>query len=514
MSMLKFKNEVELNFQDKNVKEKMIQAFSNFKKGEKYPLIIKGEKRFTEDEIKSINPGEKTEIIGHVSMADIKDAEDAIQSAKKAFKSWRFTSAEKRIEFAQKVIEIIQRERYNLNAVIVEESGKNWGEADGEVCETIDFINAYCIGAGEIEKGLELANIPREETSASYVPIGVGVVISPWNFPLALMAGMTMSAIITGNTVVIKPASLTPVIAYKFVEILEEAGLPKGVVNLVFGPGEKIGNYLVEHPDTRFINFTGSKDAGLDINKRAAETSIKWIKRIVSEMGGKNAIIVDKSADLEKASEGIAQSAFFLQGQKCSACSRTLVHEDVYEEFLDELVNYTEKIDMGLGRDNITMGPVSSQAAYSKITEYIEVGRNEGTVSFGGTYDDSKGFYIQPTIIKDIKHGDRISVEEIFGPVLAVIKVSSFEEALEIANDTEYGLTGSVYTRDEENMDKARKEFNVGNLYFNRKSTGAVVQQHPFGGYDMSGTAAKTGTTDYLYNFIQMKSIASTILTK
>ncbi len=507
-----FKNEAELNFQDEIIKQNMSNALTNFRKGEKFPLIIGSEKRYTDEENISINPGKKSEILGYTSKASIKDAEDAMKAASEAFKTWKFAPSSERIKLAQRVIEIMQRERYNLNATIIEESGKNWGEADGEVCETIDFINAYSVGVQELEKGVKLQDIPTEKNQALYIPIGVGVIISPWNFPLALMAGMVISAIITGNTVVVKPASQTPITAYKFIEILEEAGFPKGVVNLLFGNGGEIGNYLVEHLETRFINFTGSKEVGLNINKRAALTSDKWIKRIVSEMGGKNAIIVDKSADLNQAAEGVAISAFHFQGQKCSACSRAIVHADVYEEFLDRLVDYTKNIQMGLGKDNITMGPVISQSAYNSITKYIEIGRSEGKIVYGGTYDDSEGFYIKPTIIRDIKHGDRVSVEEIFGPVLAVIKVSSFDEALEIANDTEYGLAGSVYSQDEENLNRAKAEFLVGNLYLNRKSTGAVVQQHPFGGYNMSGTAAKSGTTDYLYNFIQMKSIARKLI--
>lgn len=507
-----FKNEKELNFQDESIRKNMVRAFSDLEKGEKLPLLIGGEKRFTDEEIVSVNPGKKSEILGYTSKASVKDAEDAMNAANSAFNAWRFAPAAERIKLAQKVIEIMQRERYKINAIMIEESGKNWGEADGEVCETIDFINAYSVGVQELEKGVKLQDVHAEKIQAVYTPIGVGVIISPWNFPLALMAGMVISAIITGNTVVVKPASQTPLTAYKFIEILEEAGFPKGVVNLVFGNGSEIGNYLVEHTETRFINFTGSKDVGLNINKRAAQTSNKWIKRIVSEMGGKNAIIVDKSADISKAAEGVAISAFHFQGQKCSACSRAIVHEDVYEEFLDKLVEYTEKIEMGLGKDNITMGPVISQSAYNSITKYIEVGRSEGSIVYGGTYDDSEGFFIKPTIIRDINHGDRISVEEIFGPVLAVIKVPSFDKALKVANDTEYGLAGSVFSLDENNLNRAKDEFLVGNLYLNRKSTGAVVQQHPFGGYNMSGTAAKSGTTDYLYNFIQMKSIARRLI--
>lgn len=502
-----FKNEPGLDFSNPDVKQKMESAFANLKKGEKYPLLINGEKKITDESIVSINPGKKSEVIGYASVAEVSDADAAIQAAKEAFATWRLSSVETRVELAQKVIELLQRERYNMNAIMIEESGKNWGEADGEICETIDFINAYCIGAQHLDKGIPLLNAEGEQTSAFYIPIGIGVIIPPWNFPLALMAGMIMGALTTGNTVVVKPASDTPVVAWKFIEILEEAGYPAGVVNFLTGSGGTMGSYLVEHPETRFINFTGSKEVGLGINTAAANTSVKWIKRIVAEMGGKNAIIVDSSANLDEAAKGVASAAFFFQGQKCSACSRALVHEDVYDEFVEKLVAFTKTIEMGLGKDDMPMGPVISQRAFDGITNYIEIGRSEGTVVYGGKYDDTEGFYIEPTIIKDIVHGDRISVEEIFGPVVAVIKTKSFEEAMTIANDTEYGLTGSVYTSNEEQIKIARDDFHVGNLYFNRRSTGAVVMQHPFGGYNMSGTAAKSGTTDYLYNFVQMKSV-------
>lgn len=507
---LVFKNEPELDFTDTFIKSQMEDAFANFENGQEYPLIIGDQRKMTTEKIISVNPGNKEEVLGYVASASVEDARSAMEAATSTFETWKYTPADERIQLAQNLIELMQEHRYELNALIIEESGKNWGEADGEVCETIDFINAYCIGVQQLDKGLKLQHLPHETTSAFYIPIGVGAIIPPWNFPLALMAGMVVGAIITGNTCVVKPASDTPLVAYRFLELVLEAGFPAGTVNFLPGSGREIGNFLVEHEDTRFINFTGSKAVGLNINKQAAITSEtgRWIKRIVAEMGGKNAIIVDKTANIKKAAEGVAQSAFSFQGQKCSACSRVLVDETVHDEFLEELVAYTKTFEMGLGRDNAMVGPVVSQRAFDSITEYIEIGKKEGTLVYGGTYDDSKGFYIQPTIIADITHGDRISVEEIFGPVLAVIKTTSFDQALEIANDTEYGLTGAVYTQNEDQVEQASREFFVGNLYFNRKSTGAVVQQHPFGGYNMSGTAAKTGTTDYLYNFVQMKSVA------
>ena len=322
---------------------------------------------------------------------------------------------------------------------------------------------------------------------------------------------MVVSAVITGNTIVCKPSSDTPIVAYKFIELCEKAGFPAGVINFIPGSGSVIGDFIVQHPLTRFVNFTGSKEVGLRINQKAAQVSEGqiWIKRVVAEMGGKNAIIVDSSADLKRAAAGIANSAFSFQGQKCSACSRAVVLSDVYDVFVEEIIACAKvlKEHQGSGRDDFPMGPVINQSAFNRISGYIETARKEGMIAFGGNYDDSKGFYIEPTVVCDITKDAVIAKEEIFGPVLAVIRANSFDEALEIANSTEYGLTGSVYTEDRTHIQKAKAEFHVGNLYFNRKSTGAVVLQPPFGGFNMSGTDAKTGTKDYLTNFLNLKSV-------
>ena len=320
----------------------------------------------------------------------------------------------------------------------------------------------------------------------------------------------------TGNTIVCKPSSDTPIVAYKFIELCEKAGIPAGVVNYIPGSGSEIGDYIVEHPLTRFINFTGSKAVGCRINEHAAKISEgqKWIKRVVAEMGGKNAIIVDSTANIKKAAKGIANAAFSFQGQKCSACSRAIVMSDVYDELVDAVVEEAKALKeaQASGRSNAPMGPVINQASFDRIKGYIEVARGEGNIVFGGTYSDAEGYYIDPTVVRDIKRDARIANEEIFGPVLAVIKVDSFDEALDIANQTEYGLTGSVYSETRENIMKAKVQFQVGNLYFNRKSTAAVVLQHPFGGFNMSGTDAKTGTSDYLTNFLNLKSITEDLM--
>lgn len=506
-----FKNAVELDFSVEENRRKLEEAFQqvNAEKGKTYPLIIGGEKIETEKKITSISPATK-EVLGYACSCSRELADKAIQTADEAFKTWSRTPAEERIRCLRRLTRLIEENRFILDAWNVEESGKNWGEADGELCEALDFFNSYAMHMANLDKGLEL--VPTDElTKCIYIPIGVGAIIPPWNFPLSICGGMVTAALVTGNSVICKPSSDTPIVAYKFVELCLKAGFPAGTINYIPGSGSEIGDYIVEHPHTRFINFTGSKAVGCRINEKAAKVADGqiWLKRVVAEMGGKNAIIVDSTANIKKAAAGVASSAFTFQGQKCSACSRALVMSDVYDEFVEEVVKCAKdlKEHQGSGASNAPMGPVINQAAYDSITGYIEVGRKEGKIVYGGTYSDAEGFYIDPTVIRDVDKDARIANEEIFGPVLAVVKVDSFDEALAIANQTEYGLTGSVYSETREHIQKAKVEFQVGNLYFNRKSTAAVVLQHPFGGFNMSGTDAKTGTSDYLTNFLNLKSV-------
>jgi 1-pyrroline-5-carboxylate dehydrogenase len=356
-----------------------------------------------------------------------------------------------------------------------------------------------------------LTPIPGEENHLVYIPLGTGVIIPPWNFPLAIMVGMTTAAIVAGNTVVLKPASTTPVIAAKFMEILEDAGVPAGVVNFVPGSGSEIGDFLVEHPLTRFISFTGSRDVGLRINELAAKhrPGQKWIKRLVAEMGGKDSIIVDNDCDLELAAQAIVTSAFGFSGQKCSACSRAIVHQDVYDQVLNRVVELTKQLTVGDVRNpEFFTGPVVDEKAYNKILEYIEIGKQEGKLMVGGEKGPDSGYFIMPTVFADVDPQARIMQEEIFGPVVAFTKARDFDHALEIANNTEYGLTGSVISRNRAHLEKARTEFHVGNLYFNRKCTGALVGVHPFGGFNMSGTDSKAGGPDYLLLFTQAKLVS------
>ncbi|HEY8500618.1 MAG TPA: L-glutamate gamma-semialdehyde dehydrogenase [Clostridia bacterium] len=479
-------------------------------KGAHYPLIIGGERYNSEKVIKSINPSNYDEVIGTAASAAIEQAEKAIQYAAKTFESWKNVSARERAGYLFKAAAILRRRKFELSAWMVEEAGKNFQEADADTAEAIDFLEYYGRQALELDKGMKVYPYPGETNECIYIPLGVGVVIAPWNFPLAILTGMTSAAVVSGNTVVMKPASNTVVVAAKLMEILEEAGLPKGVVNYLPGSGGLIGDYLVEHPLVRFINFTGSKEIGLRISKLAGEVppGQKWIKRVVLEMGGKDTIIVDNEACLKDAADGIIISAFGFQGQKCSACSRAVIVEDVYDQMVDMIKERTEKLKIGAARiPGVNVGPVIDEAAYEKIQKYIETGRKEGRLVTGGGTLPEKGYFIQPTVFADVEPDAVVSQEEIFGPVLALIKAKDFDDALKIANNTEYGLTGAVYTKNRTKIEKAKREFHVGNLYFNRKCTGALVGVQPFGGFNMSGTDSKAGGADYLLLFTQAKSI-------
>ena len=477
--------------------------------GGDYPLIIGGERITTEEKIVSYNPAKKTEVIGSVSKASKDLAEKAMQIADTTFQTWKKVKPEVRADVLFKAAAIIRRRKHEFSALLTKEAGKPWNEADADTAEAIDFLEYYGRQMLELKDGKKVESRQNEYNRYDYIPLGVGVIISPWNFPFAIMAGTTVAAVVTGNTVLLKPASTTPVIAYKFIEVLEEAGLPAGVVNFVPGSGAEVGDYLVDHPKTRFISFTGSRDVGLRINQRASvlnEGQI-WIKRVIAEMGGKDTIVVDKEADLELAAQSIVKSAFGFSGQKCSACSRVVIVEDVYNEVVERVVELTNNLTVGDPSDSSNfMATVIDQNAFNKITEYIEIGKGEGRLVAGGTADDSVGYFVQPTVFVDVDPTARIMKEEIFGPVVALTKAATFKEAIAIANDTEYGLTGAVITTNRENQEYAREEFHVGNLYFNRGCTGAIVGYQPFGGFNMSGTDSKAGGPDYLTLHLQAKT--------
>ncbi|MEN9979634.1 MAG: L-glutamate gamma-semialdehyde dehydrogenase [candidate division WOR-3 bacterium] len=506
-----FANEQYLDFSKPENIERMKQAISRLKaqSDREFELIIGGKRVKTREKFQSFNPSDRSPV-GTFQQATIKEAEAALSAAWRAFESWRFVPAIERASIFLRAARIMRQRRFEFDAAMVLEVGKNWIEADADFAEAVDFLEFYSREAIRYEQPCGVTPYPGEIQEVRYIPLGVGVVIPPWNFPCAIMAGMTTAAAVSGNTVVLKPASDAPLIASLFMECLEEAGLPEGVVNFITGPGSTVGNYLVEHQKTRFISFTGSKDVGLGIIERAGKISPGqiWIKRVVAEMGGKDCIIVDSEADLKSAVEGVTISAYGFQGQKCSACSRLVLDAKIYDEFLEMLVARVKKIKVGpVEEPENWMGPVINERAFKSIMGYIQTGKNEGRLVCGGRGDDRQGYFIQPTIFADVKRNARIAQEEIFGPVLAVIRARNFSDALAIANGTEYGLTGALYTKNREKIMRAKREFHVGNLYFNRKCTGALVDVQPFGGFNMSGTDSKAGGRDYLLLFLQAKSM-------
>ncbi len=480
--------------------------------GREYDLVIGGHRYKTKGKIRSINPSRPGQVVGVHQKAEAEHAPQAMAAALDAFAHWSRTSAEMRASLLLRAAEIIRERKFEFCAWLTYEVGKNWAEADADVGETIDFLEYYAREALRLAQAKPSIQYPGERNELLYVPLGVGAVIPPWNFPFAIMAGMTSAAIVAGNTVVLKPSSDSPTIAARFVDVLEEAGMPGGVVNFCPGSGATFGNAIVEHPKTRFIAFTGSKAVGLEIHERAAKTMPGqiWIKRTILEMGGKDSILVCADADLDAALEGVVASAFGFSGQKCSACSRAIIEAPLYDVFLERLRERVAKLTVGEAAENPNMGPVVNKAAHESMLRYIEIGKKEGRLIVGGNavQTEAGGFFVEPTVFADISPKAVIAQEEIFGPVLAVIKVKNFDEGLAVVNNTEYGLTGAIYTSDREKLDRARHEFHVGNLYFNRKCTGAMVGAHPFGGFNMSGTDSKAGGPDYLLLFTQAKSVA------
>jgi 1-pyrroline-5-carboxylate dehydrogenase len=506
-----FTNKTYLDFSDPDVRKKMEEAIQLVRQeaDREYPLLIGGEEIFTEKKLKTYNPCRKNEVLGTFQKADESLAEKAMQAALRGFETWKNVDPQRRAEVLLKASEIMQERRYEMNATMVLEVGKNWLEADADTCEAIDFFEFYARQMMEYSREVPTTPYPGEENHAFYIPLGVGVIIPPWNFPNAILAGMTSAAIVTGNTVILKPASESPLIGYKVAKILYDAGVPGDVLNFITGPGSVAGNYLVEHPKTRFISFTGSKEVGCGIYEKAGRVypGQIWLKRCLVEMGGKDAIIVDSEADVDAAVEGTALSAFGYQGQKCSACSRAIVDEKVYDEFVRKLKTRVEEIIQGdTTYYKNYMGAVINKSSFDKCMEYIEIGKRDGKLLVGGTGDDTEGYFVQPTVFIDIQPKSRMEQEEIFGPILAVMKAKDYDHALEIANDTEFGLTGGVFSRNREKLNRAIQEFHVGNLYLNRKITGALVDVQPFGGFNMSGTDAKAGGRDYLLFHLQMKS--------
>ncbi|MEO0083194.1 MAG: L-glutamate gamma-semialdehyde dehydrogenase [candidate division WOR-3 bacterium] len=514
--MLKdFVNEPLTDFTNEINYKKQGLALDNLSKefGKEYDLIINGKAVKAKDKFYSYNPSQKDEVLAVFQKASEKEAELAMQSALEKFEEWKWMSTKERAAILLRAANIMRKHRFELNATMIYEVGKNWVEADADTAEAIDFLEFYGREAIRYSQDQLLTPYPGELNELKYIPLGVGIIIPPWNFPLAILCGMTSAAVVCGNTVVLKPSSDAPLIAQKFMEVMIEAGIPDGVINFITGPGSIAGNYLVSHPKTRFIAFTGSKEVGLNIVELAGKTQPGqiWIKRVIAEMGGKDFIIIDNEADLNDALGGVIASAFGFQGQKCSACSRLIIHQDVYDEFVKMVADAVARIKVGPTKNfENYLGPVINANAYKSIMEYIEIGKREGRLISGGKESTlaKQGYFIEPTVIADVQPNARIAQEEIFGPVLAIIKAKDFEDSIKIANNTEYGLTGAFYSRNREKINKAKKLLHCGNLYINRKCTGALVGVHPFGGFNMSGTDSKAGGRDYLALFLQAKSIS------
>jgi 1-pyrroline-5-carboxylate dehydrogenase len=512
-----FKNEPLTDFSREDNRKAMEAAIEKVRGeiGREYPLVIGGERITGLKTFNTINPSIKTQVLGQFQKASKDLVNGAVDVAFEAFQSWKRQPVDVRAGILLRTAALLRERKHEFSAVMSFEVGKTWAEADADTAEAIDFCEFYAREAYRYGGEQPIVKIESEDNELVYIPLGVGAVIPPWNFPLAIMAGMAVAAAVSGNSVILKPSSDSPWIAYRFFQLLEEAGLPKGVVNFVTFSGSEVGDTLIGNPKVRFIAFTGSKEVGLHINEEAAKTpkGQLWIKRVIAEMGGKDAIIVDRETNLDEAANAVVASAFGFQGQKCSACSRAIVDQAVYDPFLALLVDKTKKLKVGTATDaSSQFGPVVNERAMKTISEYIEKGKKEGgRLLTGGRTHPENGFFVEPTIIADVDPQATISQEEIFGPVLAVTKARDFDDALRIANETQFGLTGAVFTDDPRKIEKAEKEFFVGNLYFNRKCTGALVGVHPFGGFNMSGTDSKAGGHDYLLLFQQAKAISKRI---
>jgi RHH-type proline utilization regulon transcriptional repressor/proline dehydrogenase/delta 1-pyrroline-5-carboxylate dehydrogenase len=518
-SKWQFRNEPPADFNlEKNrqaMRDALVLAQSQL--GRSYPLVIGGERLESAQQHRVTNPGDNTQKLGTVAMGEAKHVDLAVRAAKEAQPAWASLGAQGRAEFLRRAADVLRRRRFEIAAWEILECGKQWRESDGDVCEAIDFCEYYAAGAVALEHPQEV-DLPGEENRFIYVPRGVAAVIAPWNFPLAILTGMTTAALATGNTVVMKPAEQSSITAALLLEAFQEIGLPRGVVNYLPGRGEVVGAGLVDHPDVSLIAFTGSRSVGLAINRRAAEVSgsgIPYVKRVIAEMGGKNAIIVDNDADLDEAVLGVVKSAFGYQGQKCSACSRAVVLDSVYDAFLGRLVEATRSLKVGPASDPATsVGPVIDRESVERIKRYIEIGRKEAreVLSIDVGELAKRGNYVGPHIFADVNPNTRLAQEEIFGPVLAVIRARDLSEAFQIANGTEYALTGGIYSRSPANLERASREMMVGNLYLNRPITGALVGRQPFGGFKMSGIGSKAGGPDYLLQFVLPRTITENTL--
>ncbi|MBX3022050.1 MAG: L-glutamate gamma-semialdehyde dehydrogenase [Bdellovibrionales bacterium] len=477
--------------------------------GRTYPLVIDGREVKTARTLTRLNPSHSSQVVGQVCVAGVPEADAALQAARAALPSWAKTSPSVRADLLDKLADRMTAEKFSLAALQVHEVGKEWREADGDVAEAIDFCRYYALEMRRLAQPRKMGRVPGELSLYTYQPRGVSLVIAPWNFPLAILTGMVTAAAVTGNTVIMKPAEQSSIIAFELMRMMTEVGFPKGVINYLPGYGEEIGEYLVNHKDVSLIAFTGSRDVGLHILKQAAvvHPGQTHIKRVIAELGGKNAIIVDSDADLDEAVQGVLYSAFGFQGQKCSACSRAVVLEPLYERFLERLLEAAKSFHVGAAEDPRSyMGPVVDEEAYQRIMSTIESAKSSSALAFQG-HAPTDGYYVPPTIFRDVDPASALAQKEIFGPVLAVIKARDMDDALKIANGTEYALTGSLYSRSPATIERVKRDFEVGNLYVNRGSTGALVERHPFGGFKMSGIGSKAGGPDYLLQFMEPRVV-------
>jgi len=508
-----FVNEPFTDFGRPEAREAFLEALARVddELGRTYANVIDGERLPGLPTHATHDPSDPEVVVGRFPEATAEEAARAVEAADAAFPAWSETPWADRAHLLFEMADRLRREKHVFSAWMVREVGKTWAEADGDTAEAIDFCEYYAREALRYGKPVPCVQT-EDQNELHYVPLGVGVIIAPWNFPLAILCGMSVAALATGNTIVMKPAEPALTVGRKLFELMEGVGFPRGVVNFLAGKGRVIGTALVAHPRTRFVSFTGSKEVGCLLSEQTAQVrpGQRWIKRLVAEMGGKDAIVVDASADLDAAATAIVSSAFGFQGQKCSACSRAILVDPVHDAVLEKIVARTKALRVGDPADPETqVGPMTGQEQLDKTLAYVEIGRQEGRIVAGGARHGDTGYFVEPTVVADVKAGSRLEQEEVFGPVLAVIRARDWRHALEIANDTEFGLTGAVFSKDPTHLAEAKRRFRVGNLYLNRKCTGALVGAQPFGGYDMSGTCSKAGGPDYLGLFLQQKSIST-----
>jgi len=506
-----FNNESLADFSLPEVRDAFITAITEVRKklGKTYPLFIDGSEITTNNKIDSVNPARPDEVIGRICQADKKEITDTINAAQKAFQTWRDTQPHKRAAYLVKAAQIARNRIYELSAWQVLEAGKQWNQAYNDVVEAIDFLQYYAREMVRLSKPQYMGRVPGEVNEYFYQPKGIAVVIAPWNFPLAISCGMCAAALVTGNCVLYKPSNQTPVVGHTLLQILQQAQLPPGVFNYVPGAGSDIGDFLIDHSQVNLVAFTGSMEVGLRIIERAGRISENQqsVKKVIAEMGGKNAIIIDDDADLDEAVPQVINSAFAYQGQKCSACSRVIVLDTVYDRFAERLIEAARSVRIGPAENPANfMGPVISKSAQNTILQYIEIAKKEGTILYSSDVPED-GYYVPITIVEGINPQHRLAQEEIFGPLLTIMRVKSFDQAIDWANSTRFALTGAVFSRSPKHLEQSRSQFRVGNLYFNRGCTGAIVQRQPFGGFKMSGIGSKAGGPDYLLQFMDPRTV-------